>query len=196
MNPRKAEYIISAVSKKQYPNYSYPTFVFLGRSNVGKSSFINALVNRKNLAYTSSKPGKTIALNFYNIDDMFMFVDVPGYGYAQKKVEDRLGFGKMIEEFLNNYSSLKLCFLVIDLRHEPTEDDVLMYNYLKHLHQNIVIVATKADKLSNNQMHNALKVVKDKLDLRENDMVFAISSVTKYGIDKIEQVLYRYVPKV
>lgn len=193
MNPKKAEYIISAVSKKQYPDYNYPTFVFLGRSNVGKSSFINALVSRKNLAYTSSKPGKTIALNFYNIDDSLMFVDVPGYGYAQKKVEDRLGFGKMIEEFLINYPFLKVCFLIVDLRHEPTEDDVLMIKYLKHLNQNVVVVATKADKLSNNQINNALKMVKNKLELNDNDKLFAVSSLTKYGIDKIEQLLYRFI---
>ena len=100
MNPKKAEYIISAVSSKQYPELGYPSFVFLGRSNVGKSSFINALTSRKNLAFTSSKPGKTVALNFYNIDDQILFVDVPGYGYAQRNINDRLKFGAMIEEYL------------------------------------------------------------------------------------------------
>ena len=129
---KKAEYIISGTSAEQIPNCNYPEFVFIGRSNVGKSSFINSITNRKNLAYTSSKPGKTITLNFYNVNDDILLVDVPGYGYAQKLVHDRLSYGKMIESYLNNSKNLKVCFLIVDARHKPTNDDVLMYDYLKH----------------------------------------------------------------
>ena len=192
MNPKKAEYIISAVSKKQYPSFNYPSFVFLGRSNVGKSSFINALVSRKNLAFTSSKPGKTIALNFYNIDDKYLFIDVPGYGYAKRNIDERLKFGNMIEELLNSYEQLKLCFLVIDIRHEPSDDDCLMYNFLKHQNLNVTVVCTKADKISKNQVINSLKAIKKKLELTENDDCFAVSSTTKDGIIKIEELIKKY----
>lgn len=192
MNPKKAEYVISAVSKNQYPKYEYPTFVFLGRSNVGKSSFINALTNRKNLAYTSSKPGKTVALNFYNIDDKFLYVDVPGYGYAQKRIEDRIKFGEMIEEFLNEFKNLKTCFLILDIRHEPTSDDILMYNYLKHFNKPIIIVATKADKISKNQIYNSLKLIKKVLGIEEENICYPVSSLNKNGIQDIEKIINTY----
>lgn len=192
MNPKKAEYIISAVSKKQYPNLNYPSFVFLGRSNVGKSSFINALVSRKNLAFTSSKPGKTIALNFYNIDDKYLFIDVPGYGYAKRNINDRLGYGQMIEEYLDYSNSLKVCFLIVDVRHDPTEDDILMYNYLKHLNLNVIVVATKVDKISKNQSINALRNVRKILKMEEGDKCFLVSSETKQGIEEVEKIIKLY----
>lgn len=191
MNPKKAEYIISAVSKKQYPNLNYPSFVFLGRSNVGKSSFINALTSRKNLAFTSSKPGKTIALNFYNIDDKYLFVDVPGYGYAKRNISDRLGYGEMIEEYLDN-PNLKVCFLIVDIRHDPSEDDVLMYNYLKHLNLNVVVIATKADKISKNQTINSLKNIKKVLKMDDLDKCYPVSSETKTGIEEVEKIIKSY----
>lgn len=192
MNPKKAEYIISGVNKSHYPNLDYPSFVFLGRSNVGKSSFINALCSRKNLAFTSSKPGKTVALNFYNIDDTFLFVDVPGYGYAQKKVSDRLKFGEMIEEYLNVAPNLRVCFLVVDIRHNPTEDDRLMYNYLKHFNKKVVVVATKADKIGKTHIVKSLKNVKQVLELQDGDLCFAVSSETKYGITDIDNIILNY----
>ena len=193
MNPRKAEYIISAVSKAQYPNLGYPSFVFLGRSNVGKSSFINALVSRKNLAFTSSKPGKTVALNFYNIDDQILFVDVPGYGYAQRNINDRLKFGAMIEEYLEKGDNLKICFLVVDIRHDPTKDDILMYNYLKHFNKKVVVIATKADKISRNQLIKSVKNVKSVLNLSTEDLCFPVSSETKYGITEIDNLIKQYI---
>lgn len=193
MNPRKAEYIISAVSKAQYPNLGYPSFVFLGRSNVGKSSFINALVSRKNLAFTSSKPGKTVALNFYNIDDQILFVDVPGYGYAQRNINDRLKFGAMIEEYLEKGDNLKICFLVVDIRHDPTKDDILMYNYLKHFNKKVVVIATKADKISRNQLIKSVKNVKSVLNLSNEDLCFPVSSETKYGITEIDNLIKQYI---
>jgi len=192
MNPKKAEYLTSAVAAEHYPSLSLPAFVFLGRSNVGKSSFINALTSRKNLAYTSSKPGKTIALNFYNIDDTFLFVDVPGYGYAKRHVGDRLKYGGMIEQFLDVYPLLKVCFLIVDIRHNPTEDDILMYEFLKHLKKNIVIIATKADKLSNNQLMNCIKNIKSILKLDENTKCIPVSSVKKTGLEKVEEVIFKY----
>lgn len=193
MNPKKAEYIISAVAKEGYPKLDLPTFVFLGRSNVGKSSFINALTSRKNLAYTSSKPGKTIALNFYNIDDTFLFVDVPGYGYAKRQIDDRLKYGEMIEQFLEVNKNLKICFLIVDIRIGPTEDDILMYEFLKHVEKNIVIIATKADKLSRSGVITNTLNIRKKLNLDETSLCIAVSSQTKYGIDKVEAEIIKYV---
>ena len=189
MNPKKAEYIISGTKKEHYPKLNLPEFVFMGRSNVGKSSFINAICKRKKLAYTSSKPGKTITLNFYNINDSFMLVDVPGYGYAQKTVQDRLKFGEMIEEYLNTAENLKSCFLIVDLRHDPTNDDKLMYEYLKHFEKKVVVIATKADKLSKNQMAHNLKRVKEVLKLAKEDKAIVVSSETRLGIENVYDYL-------
>ncbi len=186
---KKAEYIISGTKKEHYPKLNLPEFVFMGRSNVGKSSFINAICKRKKLAYTSSKPGKTITLNFYNINDSFMLVDVPGYGYAQKTVQDRLKFGEMIEEYLNTAENLKSCFLIVDLRHDPTNDDKLMYEYLKHFEKKVVIIATKADKLSKNQMAHNLKRVKEVLKLAKEDKAIVVSSETRLGIENVYDYL-------
>lgn len=192
MNPKKAEYLISAVSKKQYPTLNYPSFVFLGRSNVGKSSFINALISRKNLAFTSSKPGKTIALNFYNIDDKYLFIDVPGYGYARRNIDERQNFGRMIEELLDCYHNIKVCFLIVDIRHDPTEDDCLMYNYLKHLGLNVVVVCTKADKISKNQMITSVKNVRNVLKLQPDELCYPVSSETKNGVEEVEKIIKAY----
>lgn len=186
---KKADYLTSGTKKIHYPVTGLPEFVFMGRSNVGKSSFINAICKRKKLAYTSSKPGKTITLNFYNINDAFVFVDVPGYGYAQKTVEERLKFGNMIEEYLETSVNLKSCFLIVDLRHDPTNDDVLMYNYLKHYDKKVVVVATKADKLSKNQIAHNQKRVKDVLKLSKEDKCIVVSSETRQGIDLVYDYL-------
>ena len=186
---KKAEYITSGTKKIHYPVTNLPEFVFMGRSNVGKSSFINAICKRKKLAYTSSKPGKTITLNFYNINDSFILVDVPGYGYAQKTVEDRLKFGNMIEEYLEKSEYLKSCFLIVDLRHDPTNDDVLMYNYLKHFDKKVIVIATKADKLSKNQVAHNLKRVKDVLKMSKEDMAIVVSSETRQGLELVYDYL-------
>lgn len=186
---KKADYITSGTKKIHYPVHDLPEFVFFGRSNVGKSSFINAICKRKKLAYTSSKPGKTITLNFYNINDEFMLVDVPGYGYAQKTVEDRLKFGNMIEEYLDSSEHLHSCFLIVDLRHDPTNDDVLMYNYLKHYEKKVVVIGTKADKLSKNQMAHNLKRVKDVLKLSKEDKALIVSSETRQGLEQVYDYL-------
>lgn len=191
---KKAEYIISGTKASHIPTLGVPEFVFMGRSNVGKSSLINAIVNRKNMAYTSSKPGKTITLNFYNVNDEILLVDVPGYGYAQRLVNDRLNYGKMIEDYLNNSKNLKVCFLVVDSRHKPTEDDVLMYQFLKHLNQSVVVVATKIDKISKNELQKNIAIIKKTLNLEENDYIVPVSSEKKTGIEKIHLVLEEYLP--
>lgn len=181
---KKAEYITGAVKKSQYPTLDYPEFVFMGRSNVGKSSFINALVGRKKLAYTSSQPGKTQVLNFFNINDEILFVDVPGYGYAKKVVEERLRFGEMIEEYLTS-PNLKLCFLLVDIRNKPTQDDILMYEYLKHFKIKVAVIATKADKVGTTLVLRHLKQVKETLKLSSEDTCIAVSSETKKGIEEV-----------
>lgn len=186
---KNADYLTSCTKKVHYPVTGLPEFVFMGRSNVGKSSFINAICKRKKLAYTSSKPGKTITLNFYNINDSFVLVDVPGYGYAQKLVEDRLKFGKMIEEYLETSEHLKSCFLIVDIRHDPTIDDVLMYEYLKHFNKKVVVIATKADKLSKNQIAHNQKRVKDVLKLSKEDRLIVVSSETRFGLENVYDYL-------
>lgn len=190
---KSSEYVISCVKKEQYPNENnLPEFVFLGRSNVGKSSFINALCNRKNLAYTSSKPGKTLTLNFYYINKEFYFIDVPGYGYAQRVMSQRMDFGRMIEEYLNSSENLKKCFLIVDSRHNPTEDDCLMYNYLKHFNIDVVVIATKIDKIPKTQQHRHLKNISSTLELPLTDII-AVSSITKQGIEKVHQIIENYL---
>lgn len=183
---KEAKYVISAVSKKQYPNHNnLNEYVFLGRSNVGKSSFINALTNRKNLARTSSKPGKTITLNFYLVDDSFYLVDVPGYGYASRSKEQRQKFGKYIEEYLTNNPNLRLAFLLVDARHKPTEDDCLMYDYLKYLQIPTVVIGTKSDKIGKTKLASHKKIIKETLKIIPEDKLILTSSETKLGFDEV-----------
>ena len=193
---KKAEYLISGTKFEHFPKLNYPEFVFIGRSNVGKSSLLNAITNRKNLAYTSSKPGKTITLNFYNVNDEILLVDVPGYGYAEKVKYDRLAYGKMIENYLNYSKNLIPCFLIIDSRHKPSEDDILMYNFLKHLEKQIVIIATKIDKISKNELQKNLALIKKTLNLETNDLVFCVSSEKRIGIDSIHSYIESKVSKI
>ena len=138
----------TAVRISQYPTDEKDEFLLVGRSNVGKSSFINSLICRKNFARTSAKPGKTQTLNFYLVNDNFYLVDVPGYGYASVNKETQKKFGLMIEEYLINRKNLKRVFMLVDYRHKPTEDDILMYNFLKYYNNNVTIVATKYDKVN------------------------------------------------
>lgn len=190
---QSCEYIISAVSKKQFPNLNnHPEFVFLGRSNVGKSSFINSLTNRKNLARTSSKPGKTIAINFYDIDKQFYFVDVPGYGYASKTQETRQDFGAYIEEYLVDNKNLKISFLLVDTKVGPTKDDKLMFDYLKYLGLNIMVVGTKCDKVGSTKLFSQAKLISKELNI-PLDNVLLTSSETKYGFDKVLEKINKYL---
>lgn len=174
-----------AAEPKGYPDAVYPEFCIMGRSNVGKSSFINALLNRKKLAYTSQNPGKTQTINFYLINDNFYLVDVPGYGYAKVSKQKREAFGKMIETYLTQRETLRHVFLLIDSRHEPTKDDYLMVEFLQYIRIPFTIVATKADKLSNNQQHAHLSKLNKQLMLDSYTDVILFSAVTKQNRDLI-----------
>ena len=178
-----------AVRISQYPTDGLPEFLLLGRSNVGKSSFINTIIERKNFARTSSKPGKTQTLNFYLVNDAFYLVDVPGYGYAVTSKETQKKFGLMIEEYLKTRPNLKKAFLLIDYRHKPTEDDVLMYEYLKYYNKDVVIVATKYDKVSKNSRVKQDKLIRDTLKLSENESFIAFSTITKKGKEEIYNLI-------
>ena len=180
---------IIAVRQSQYPTDNKPEFLLVGRSNVGKSSFINTLIERKNLARTSSKPGKTQTLNFYLVNNAFYLVDVPGYGYAAVSKDKQKKFGLMIEEYLKNRPNLKHVFLLIDYRHKPTEDDVLMYEFLKYYNLDITIVATKYDKISKNNRIKQDKLIKDTLKFSEDDNFVTFSTITKKGRAEILDIL-------
>ena len=176
---------IIAVRISQYPEDKKGEFLILGRSNVGKSSFINSVLGRKNLAYTSAKPGKTQTLNFYGINNKFYFIDVPGYGFAATSKENRHKFGMMIEEYLETREELKRVFMLIDFRHKPTEDDLLMYNFLKYYNVPVTIVATKADKVGGSKKNKNLNTILDTLDLVVGDDLIVFSSVTKLGVKEV-----------
>ena len=188
----KCSYIISTTSRKQSPNVNnLPEFIFLGRSNVGKSSLINALTNRKMLARTSSKPGKTLTINYFLIDDKFYLCDAPGYGYASRSYGTRIDFGDAIEDYLNKNSNLKIVFLLVDTYVGPTKDDILMYEYLKHFDIKTIILATKSDKVGNTKVLSYKKTIYTKLNCNNNDIIMT-SSETKKGIDEVISLIARY----
>ena len=189
MKITNAELKIMATRRSQYPEDKKAEFLLVGRSNVGKSSFINALLGRKNLARTSSHPGKTQTLNFYEVNKEFYLIDVPGYGYAEVSKKRREKFGKMIEEYLETRKELKRVFMIIDFRHKPTEDDILMYNFLKYYNLPVTIVATKADKIGASKRDRCKKQITDTLDLVVGDDLVIFSSVTKEGKDIVIQII-------
>lgn len=182
-----------AVRASQYPENKYPEFLLVGRSNVGKSSFINTLINRKNFAHTSSKPGKTQTLNFYFINNKFYFVDVPGYGYAAVSKERQKKFGVMIEEYIKCRENLKCVFLLIDYRHKPTEDDTIMYEFLKYYNLPVKIVATKFDKVKKSSRDKQNKIIKDTLKLEENEEFITFSTVSKKGREEVYKLIEELV---
>lgn len=177
--------ITMAVRRSQYPEDDFPEFMLIGRSNVGKSTFINTLLGRKNVAYTSSKPGKTQTINFYLVNNGFYFVDVPGYGYAAVNKKTQEKFGKMIEEYLEKRDELTRVFMLVDFRHKPTEDDQLMYNFLKYYNIPVTIVATKVDKVGPSKIEKNKKILLSTLDLVVGDDLVLFSSVTKLGKEEI-----------
>lgn len=189
----KAELVSMGMTAEHFPTDGLPEILLSGRSNVGKSSFINTMTNRKNLAYTSSKPGKTQTLNFYRINDAFYFVDVPGYGYAKVSQKKRQAFGRMIEGYIQTRKELRLAILIVDLRHPPTEDDVLMYNYFKHYHIPVLVIATKADKIGKTLRPRHQKVLHATLGIQPEDHVVLFSSVTKEGRETAWKIITRYV---
>ena len=182
---KEASLEVIATRRSQYPIDGKPEFLLVGRSNVGKSSFINSILSRKNLAYTSSRPGKTQTLNFYNINGNFYLIDVPGYGYAAVDKKTQAKFGMMIEEYLEKREELKRVFMLIDFRHKPMEDDLLMYNFLKYYNSPVTVVATKADKVTGSKKEKNLKTILETLDLVVGDDLVVFSSVTKLGVKDV-----------
>ncbi len=193
MEIKSAEFVISAVKNEGLPVHNEVEFMFCGRSNVGKSSFINLLTNRKKLAKTSASPGKTQTLNVFHINASFYFVDVPGYGYAQVSKNVKATFGKMIENYVIQRENLKLVFLLVDFRHKPTEDDVLMYQFLKYYHRKVCVIATKSDKVKNSERAKNKALIKETLNLHSEDSFIVTSAESREGISlvlkKIEEIL-------
>lgn len=175
------------------PDTQYPEVAFAGKSNVGKSSLINSLMNRKSYARTSSQPGKTQTINFYNINDCMYLVDLPGYGYANASPAVKAKWGKMIEKYLRKSANLKLVFLLVDIRHDPSENDKMMYDWIVDNGFRPVIIATKLDKLKRSQVAKHVKAVRMGLGLREDDILIPFSSETKQGLDELWETVESYV---
>ena len=172
------------------PDTQYPEVAFAGKSNVGKSSLINSLMNRKSYARTSSQPGKTQTINFYNINDCMYLVDLPGYGYANASPAVKAKWGKMIEKYLRKSANLKQVFLLVDIRHDPSENDKMMYDWIVDNGFRPVIIATKLDKLKRSQVAKHVKAVRMGLGLREDDILIPFSSETKQGLDELWETSY------
>lgn len=175
------------------PENTLPEFAFAGKSNVGKSSLINALINRKSLARTSSQPGKTQTINFYNVEDALYFVDLPGYGYAKVSQEIKAKWGKMIERYLQKSTQLKLVFLLIDIRHEPSANDKNMYEWIEYNGFEPVIIATKLDKINRSQVQKHLKMLRTGLGLKKETILIPFSSETKQGKDEVWSIIDSYL---
>ena len=184
---------VIAVRTSQYPSDLKPEFLLVGRSNVGKSSFINALLGRKNYALVSSTPGKTQTLNFYLCNNNFYLVDVPGYGYAYTSKAVQKKFGLMIEEYIKTRSNMQLVFMLVDGRMKPTENDILMYNYLKYYNIPVTIIATKYDKLKAKDKDKNLKLIRNTLNLDDTDKIIYFSSVTKKGKEDVLNTINSYL---
>lgn len=185
MKIKTADIVISAVAPKQYPEDLLPEIAMVGRSNVGKSSTINTLLNRRKLARVSQNPGKTRTINFYIINKEFYLVDLPGYGYAKVSKTERASWGKIMETYLSTRTNLQEVILLVDIRHEPTEDDKLMYDWIKHFGYGTIVVATKSDKISRSQQQKHFKVIREALQMAPEDKIIPISSLKKEGIDKL-----------
>lgn len=176
--------VISAASIKQWPESDMPEIIMAGKSNVGKSSLINALVNRKNLAYVGQTPGKTRLLNFYNLDDTIMLVDAPGYGYAKRSKSEAIDYGKLMETYFKKRENVKACILILDIRHNPSNDDLVMYDYLSSLNIPYVVILTKSDKLSYSGQLKAVKEFSEILDIPAEELI-VFSGAKKTGVEKI-----------
>ena len=190
---KNPKFEISAVSPKQYPNNGLPEIVLVGKSNVGKSSFVNTMLNRKNLARTSSSPGKTRQLNFYNIDDTFYFVDLPGYGYSKMSKKEQEQVGKFIEEYLLNRKQISLIIFLVDIRHSPTDNDKLMYNYIISSGLPFIILANKADKIAKTKVTDAVISVHKQLNPIGDIPAFPFSSERKVYQDDVWKIIENYI---
>lgn len=184
-NPR---FEISVMNKSQYPKNNLPEIVLAGKSNVGKSSFVNSMINRKSLARTSSAPGKTRQLNFYNIDDKFYFVDLPGYGYSEMSKAEQAKVGASTESYLKNRKNINLIILLIDIRHKPSENDIMMLEFIKHTGKHYIVITSKADKIAKTKVPSYVADIAKILDVPE-DLIFAYSSETKLNQETIWEVI-------
>ena len=193
MKIRSSEIVVSAIKKEQYPAEGLPEIALVGRSNVGKSSATNALLNRRNFARTSQTPGKTRTINFYKINEEFYFVDLPGYGYAKVAKSEKDKWGVIMERYLQDRDELCAIFLLVDIRHEPTNDDVMMYEWIKHFGYNCVVIATKADKISRGQYQKHISIIRKKLNLAKDEKVIPLSSSKKTGVEDVwNEIIAQY----
>ena len=187
---KNTEFVISAVGPKQYPGDNLPEIALAGRSNVGKSSLINKFINRKNLARTSSKPGKTQTLNYYRINnDLFYFVDLPGYGFAQEK------WSRVIDDYLTKRETLTGVIQLVDLRHPPSKDDIAMYDWLMHMHHDVLVVATKCDKISKGQWQKHVKQVREGLKADKSQQILVFSAETGQGLEELHQWVEAHITR-
>lgn len=182
---KNPKFVVSAVSPKQYPSDNLPEIVLAGKSNVGKSSFINTMINRKSLARTSSQPGKTRQINFYNIDSKFYFVDLPGYGYSKMSKTEQEKVGKFIEEYLFTRNNIELIILLIDIRHKPTENDILMFNYIRSIGHKYIVLANKADKIAPTKVQSYIDDLRNILEANNDDVILPFSSEKKVYSDDV-----------
>jgi GTP-binding protein len=189
MNVNKADIYITAVSRAQYPSDGKMEVAFVGRSNVGKSSTINTLTNRKKLARISSEPGKTRVINFFDIENKIYFVDLPGYGFARVSKTEKEKWGKMIEEYLKGRKQLEFIIQLVDLRHKPTKDDIMMYEWIKYFGYKCIVVCTKADKISKKEANENLQIIKSELKFHDNDNIIAFSSMDKRGKEEVWSII-------
>lgn len=193
MNITSSKLVISAVKKEQYPCDEYPSIAMAGRSNVGKSTLVNSLLNRKMLARVSSTPGKTRTINFYLANEEFYLVDLPGYGYAKLSKIEKENWGKVMEEYFMSARNLKCLFLLLDIRHEPKDTDIQMYNFCRYYEIPIRIILTKSDKLTKNKINQAISNMKKIFNLREDEKIFSHSSLNKNGRDEILQDMEKLI---
>ncbi|WP_251861125.1 ribosome biogenesis GTP-binding protein YihA/YsxC [Clostridium sp. Marseille-Q2269] len=190
MEIKKAEFIISAVKRSQYPEDGRPEIAFVGRSNVGKSTLINTLTNRRKLVKVSSTPGKTRLINFFLINNTMYFVDLPGYGYAKVSKKEKENWGYIMEQYLVERNQLKKIVLLVDSRHKPTGDDINMYNWIKHYNYEVLVVGTKLDKLKRNDINKNKKIIRDTLKMDKDEKILLISSLNKEGKEEVlEEIL-------
>lgn len=181
------------VKMSQYPDDNKPEIAFVGKSNVGKSTLINAMINRKALARTSSQPGKTRTINFYDVENILYIVDLPGYGYARAPKTEIEKWGKIIEEYLKKRKSLVSIVMLVDIRHEPGKNDIMMYDWLKHYGYDIIIAATKVDKLKRSQISKHIAMIKSGFKLQKDDILIPFSGVTKDGVKSLWEVIESYI---
>ena len=188
MNLNNVKLVVSAVNPSQYPNKNYPEIAFVGRSNVGKSSLINKILNRKNFARVSSKPGKTATINFYDIDSSVYLVDLPGYGYAKVSKQEKLKWAEMIETYLESRKNLKNIIILVDSRHLPSEDDMVMLNWIKYFNKNYYVVATKTDKNKKSELEEKLRQIREVLKIDDHRFI-PFSSITGEGREDVLKII-------